>query len=203
MARLTGLGICFLGCLLCACSSNGAAPNASPTTLGSGGAATGSGGSSGSSDSGSNAALDYDPTADDFKCISDGTKVRNFYITNGVGNLTETLAVANSTTGGRYPVGTVIQLVPFEAMVKRKVGFSAVSNDWEFFSLAPAATGTTIVMRGTTDVVNQLTGAKCLDCHQKAEPQFDFVCEETHGCDPLGLTAANIQALQQGDARCK
>ena len=42
---------------------------------------------------------------------------------------------ANNPDGGVYPVGTVIQLVPQEAMVKRAAGFDPATNDWEFFSL--------------------------------------------------------------------
>jgi hypothetical protein len=44
------------------------------------------------------------------------THVRQFYVDNLLGNLDATLAVANSATGGTYPAGTVIQLVPTEAM---------------------------------------------------------------------------------------
>ena len=61
------------------------------------------------------------------------THVRQFYVENLLGNLDATLAVANSATGGTYPPGSVIQLVPGEAMVKRDKGFNAVTRDWEFF----------------------------------------------------------------------
>jgi hypothetical protein len=164
------------------------------TAAGAGGAvATGAGGA---------ADVDFDPQASDFECITRWTHVRNFYVTNKLGNLDGTLAIANDTTnGGKYPVGTIIQLVPFEAMVKRHAGFSADTNDWEFFSLNAAATGTQIVSRGTKNVVNQF-GGNCFTCHQKADPKFDFVCEETHGCDPLPLTPQLIQAAQASDARC-
>jgi hypothetical protein len=159
------------------------------------GAGPGSGGTGGS-------ASDFDPTEADFECIRNWTKVRNFYITNKAGDLAGTLAVANSTSGGRYPVGTVIQLIPSEAMVKRYAGFSPASNDWEFFSLNPTASGTTILKRGTTDVVNQFNG-NCFNCHVKAQPQYDFVCEESHGCDPLPLTPAIIAQVQDSDPRCQ
>jgi hypothetical protein len=57
--------------------------------------------------------------AKSFRCITEMTHVRQFYVDNLLGNLDATLAVANSATGGTYPPGSVIQLVPGEAMVKR------------------------------------------------------------------------------------
>src|SRR5688572_13042227 len=58
---------------------------------------------------------DLDMQAADFGCILDGSHVRMFYVWNSLGHLDEALAVADSATGGDYPVGTVIQLVPQEA----------------------------------------------------------------------------------------
>ncbi len=145
---------------------------------------------------------DLDMTAADFPCLTTGTKVRGFYIWNLTGRLDETLAVANSETGGTYPVGTLIQLVPSEAMVKRKAGFSAATKDWEFFALDVRDDGsTTIVARGAEVTKNQF-GGNCAECHSKAEPQWDFVCEDTHGCDPLPLTDDLIQIIQDSDPRC-
>ena len=57
--------------------------------------------------------------ADDFVNINDMTAVRGYFIDNRLGHLDEALAVANDPAGGTYPVGTIIQLVPQEAMVKR------------------------------------------------------------------------------------
>jgi hypothetical protein len=151
---------------------------------------------------GPNTGPDFEAQATDFECILDWTKVRHFYITNKAGNMDETLAIANSTSGGVYPVGTIIQLIPQEAMVKRGAGFSAQTKDWEFFSLQPSATDTQILARGTTHVQNQFN-ANCLDCHQKARPEFDMVCENTHGCDPLGLPENLIASLQSADPRCR
>ena len=144
---------------------------------------------------------DLDMAADDFGCILDWDKVHRFRITNLLGHTDEALAIAGSATGGTYPVGTVIQLVPFEAMVKRRAGFSASTHNWEFFALGVTAEGTTIDDRGTDDVVNQFNG-NCLDCHSLAEPQWDLVCETTHGCAPLPLTEAQIESIQNSDARC-
>ena len=144
---------------------------------------------------------DLAPTEEDFICLLEWTKVRNYYLTNLQGDLDASLAVANSPDGGIFPPGTLIQLIPTEAMVKRGAGFSPATNDWEFFSLEVSDQGTTILDRGTTDVVNQFNG-NCLDCHEKAMPQWDFVCEKDHGCDPLPLTDEIIESVQQGDPRC-
>ena len=71
--------------------------------------------------------------AKSFRCITEMTHVRQFYVDNVLGNLDSTLAIANSPTGGTYPAGTIIQLVPTEAMVKRDEGFNPITHDWEFF----------------------------------------------------------------------
>jgi hypothetical protein len=44
-------------------------------------------------------------------------------------------AAARAENGGVYPVGTVIQLIPFEAMVKRHEGWNPATGDWELFML--------------------------------------------------------------------
>jgi hypothetical protein len=72
--------------------------------------------------------------AKSFRCITEMTHVRQFYVDNLLGNLDATLAVANSATGGTYSAGTVIQLIPTEAMVKRDKGFNPITHDWEFLS---------------------------------------------------------------------
>jgi hypothetical protein len=155
----------------------------------------------GSTVDGANAGEDLVMTEADFTCILAWDKVRHFRVTNLLGHVDETLAVANSAEGGTYPVGTVLQLVPTEAMVKRRAGFNPDSNDWEFFSLQASAEGTTIVQRGTTDVVNAFNG-NCFDCHKLAEPQWDLICEDTHGCDPLPIGPDIIEQIQNSDPRC-
>ncbi|MFZ9396189.1 MAG: hypothetical protein ACO25F_09045 [Erythrobacter sp.] len=136
-----------------------------------------------------------------FGCIRDLTAVDRFFVGNLDGDLEATLAVARSETGGTYPVGSVIQLVPGEAMVKRAAGFSKETRDWEFFELDVSAEGTAIRKRGHADVVNRF-GGNCLECHAKAEPQWDMVCSTTHGCDPIPINDAMIRALQKTDPRC-
>jgi hypothetical protein len=139
--------------------------------------------------------------AEDFVSLEAMTPVRGFFIANELGHLDDALAVANDPAGGVYPVGTVIQLVPQEAMVKRAPGFDPASNDWEFFSLEVSPEGTTIVSRGGAEVINRFGGTSCADCHRKAEPRFDFVCERDHGCDPLPISDDVIAAIQRSDPR--
>ncbi len=139
--------------------------------------------------------------AKSFRCITKMKSVRQFYVNNLLGNLDATLAVANSPTGGTYPEGSVIQLVPTEVMVKREKGFSPVTKDWEFFELDLSKDGTQIRKRGFADVVNRF-GGNCFGCHIQARPQWDFVCELDHGCAPIPITRAMIGALQRTDPRC-
>lgn len=139
--------------------------------------------------------------ADSFGCIMEMTPVRGFFVDNLLDNLEATLAVAQSPDGGTYPPGSVVQLVPSEVMVKREAGWSPDTNDWEFFELEVSGSGSAIRVRGTTDVINRF-GGNCLDCHSAAEPQWDMICEQDHGCAPVPLTREQIVAIQEGDPRC-
>lgn len=136
-----------------------------------------------------------------FSCIRDMTPVRGFYVGNLLGHTEATLKVANSTTGGVYPVGSVVQLVPTEAMVKREPGYNPATKDWEFFELDVSAAGTKIKVRGAGEVVNRF-GGNCLSCHAAAKPEFDLVCEQTHGCAPIPITPVMAKAIQNTDPRC-
>ena len=137
-----------------------------------------------------------------FKCLSDMTKVRHFYVDNLLGDLDATVAVAESTDGGVYPPGSVVSLVPAEVMIKHPEGFNAATRDWEFFELDVSAEGSTIINRGFVDVINQF-GGNCFACHVKAEPQYDLICERGHGCDDLPVTREQIVAIQSQDPRCE
>lgn len=139
-------------------------------------------------------------TEDSFVNLADMTPVRGFFVDNLLGDLAATVAVAENEAGGVYPVGSVVQLFPGEAMVKREAGFSPETNDWEFFELVAGADGTTIRVRGGVDVVNQF-GGSCADCHAQAEPQYDFICEQTHGCEPLPIGRDLIELAQDLDPR--
>ena len=70
-----------------------------------------------------------------FKCLSEMIPVRGFFVDNLSGDIDATVKVAQSSVGGVYPPGSVVQLVPTEVMVKRETGFSPVTKDWEFFEL--------------------------------------------------------------------
>jgi hypothetical protein len=144
---------------------------------------------------------DLDMSAADFGCMLDFPEVGRFRITNLLGHEAEALAVAASPDGGVYPVGTLIQLVPFEAMVKRRAGYSAASRDWEFFSLDTSGPEAVILDRGDSGVQNQF-GGDCLSCHAKADPKWDMICQQGHGCDDLPLTPASIKLFQEDDGRC-
>ena len=142
-----------------------------------------------------------DVTGDTFRCLSDMTEVRHFYVDNLLGNVDDTVAVANSPKGGSYPEGSVVQLVPSEAMVKREAGFNPATNDWEFFELDISDQGTAIGKRGFAEVVNKF-GGNCFACHVQAQPQWDLICDNNHGCDPIPLTRGMIKAIQKTDPRC-
>ncbi len=137
----------------------------------------------------------------DFGCVLEMTPVRGFFVDNLTGDLDATLAVANSPDGGTYPPGSVVQLVPGEVMVKHPEGVSPATQDWEFFELAVSPEGTKISKRGFDDVVNRF-GGNCLECHAKAEPQWDLICETGHGCDPIPLTKPMVSVIQKTDPRC-
>jgi hypothetical protein len=136
-----------------------------------------------------------------FHCISDMKHVRHFYVDNLAGNLAATVKVAEAGTGA-YPVGSVLQLVPTEVMVKRDPGFNPTTHDWEYFELNISPDGSTIRARGFQEVNNRF-GGNCQTCHVKARPEFDLVCDNTHGCDPIPITRAMSGALQRTDPRCK
>ena len=136
-----------------------------------------------------------------FGCIRDMKPVRGFYVGNLLGDVDATIAAANAPDGARYPVGSVVQLVPGEAMVKHPAGYDAATNDWEFFELdVKPGQPTKIRVRGTTEVVNQF-GGNCLSCHAPAV-KFDMICEQTHGCLPIPVTPVMARAIQKTDPRC-
>jgi hypothetical protein len=136
-----------------------------------------------------------------FKCMTDMTPVRHFYVDNLLGNVAQTVAVAQAGRGD-YPEGSVLQLMPNEVMIKHEKGFSPATRDWEFFFIDVSPTGSKIYKRGFAEVNNRLE-MNCFACHVKAKPEFDFVCEQDHGCDPIPVTRAMFGALQRTDPRCK
>ena len=147
-------------------------------------------------------AQDVTVSENSFSCIRDGTKIRNTYIKNAdPEKLKEAVRIfKNSVPDKEYPVGTFLQLVPFEAMVKHPREKFPKTNGWEFFALEVSEAGTKIRDRGD-NVVNLSLGAPCLSCHQPAA-RFDFVCEKGHGCAPIPFDDQKIAELQHADLRC-
>ena len=140
-------------------------------------------------------------TDESFKCITEMAKVRHFYVDNLLGDLPNTVAVATAGTGD-YPEGSVVQLMPNEVMIKQQKGYSPVTRDWEFVWIDVDKNGSKIYTRGFAEVNNRF-GLNCFTCHVKAQPEFDFICETEHGCDPIPVTKAMFGALQRTDPRCK
>jgi len=138
---------------------------------------------------------------DTFVCLKKMHRVRGFFVGNLLGRLDDTIAAANQPEGTFYPPGSIVQLIPTEVMIKHHKGWSEKTNDWEFFELIVSEKGSEIKVRGTTQVINKF-GGNCLECHQKAKPQWDFICEEDHGCDSLPIPDFLIRWTQQSDPRC-
>src|SRR5690242_10692988 len=120
------------------------------------------------------AAREFVAQASDFKCLFDGTKVdgKTFFVFNKKkSRLKKALKIANrDLQSKRYPVGTILQLFPFEAMVKRGGKFNPEGDGWEFFRLTTSAQGTQILSRGGAEVANQF--GPCQGCHAGAK-NFD------------------------------
>jgi hypothetical protein len=141
-------------------------------------------------------------TEKSFGCVLDLPKVRNTRIQNpDPEKLKEAIRIfRDSVPDQDYPTGTILQLVPFEAMVKHSKEAFPKTNGWEFFFLKVSDQGTTIQDRGDK-VVNATLKRPCLGCHEPAV-KFDFVCEKGHGCAPIPLSDQKIAELQAADPRC-
>jgi hypothetical protein len=151
---------------------------------------------------GSVAADDVVVSEQTFGCILDWPQVRNTRIKNSdPEKFQEAIRIFRDRVPDReYPVGTILQLVPFEAMVKHPREKFPRTNGWEFFALDLSGAGTKIRDRGD-NVVNLSQGVTCLSCHQPAA-RFDFVCEKGHGCAPIPFDDQKIAELQRADPRC-
>jgi hypothetical protein len=138
-----------------------------------------------------------------FGCVLDMTKVRNTRIRNpDPEKLKEAVRIfRDSVPDKEYPTGTILQLIPGEAMVKHDRAAFPNTRGWEFFALKVTAKGTEIQDRGDK-VLNTTLKKPCLDCHSPAA-KFDFVCETKHGCAPIPLPALVIAHMQNSDPRCK
>src|SRR5215472_4972159 len=147
-------------------------------------------------------AADVSVSEQTFGCILDWPQVRNTRIKHeDPKELAEAMRIfRDSVPDTEYPVGTILQLVPFEAMVKHPREKFPRTNGWESFALEVSEAGTKIRDRGDK-VVNLSLGAPCLSCHQPAA-RYDFVCEKGHGCAPIPYDEQKIAELQKADARC-
>jgi Cytochrome P460 len=133
-------------------------------------------------------------------CIATGTKVGHTWIQHSdPARLQEAVKVFESgAPAADYPEGTVIRLIPQEAMIKRSRTAFANTNGWEYFALTVTPQGTTVRERGET-ASNRL--GTCQSCHSKAA-KFDYVCRSGHDCPIVSLTEQQIAALQANDPRC-
>ena len=147
-------------------------------------------------------AQDIEVSEQTFGCILDWPKVRNTYFKHSdPAKLKEAMRIfRDSVPDKQYPVGTILQLIPFEAMVKHPLEKFPNTNGWEFFFLDVSKEGTKIKERGER-VVNHSQGVTCLSCHQPAA-KFDFVCEKGHGCAPIPFDDQKIAEIQNADLRC-
>jgi hypothetical protein len=88
---------------------------------------------------------DFVATLSDFDCNrnSEWTMVGVARYKNTLGHDAEMLAVARSATGGTYPVGTIVQLNPLEAMVKRgqSASMQQATTGNSFYLTAPPTEG--------------------------------------------------------------
>ena len=141
-------------------------------------------------------------TEDTFVCLKKMHPVRGFFVGNLLDRLDDTVAAAMQPEGAPYPPRSIVQLIPAEPMIRHHKGWSAKTNDWEFFELDISEEGSKIKVRGTTRVKNKF-GGNCFECHQKAKPQWDFICEKGHGCDRLPIPGFLIRSIQRNDPRCK
>ncbi len=144
---------------------------------------------------------DWRPEASDFDCLTSGRSVRGFWLSNPLGPAYEDEAVRIAEAGmvERLPAGTIIQLIPQEAMVKLPEGSDPETGDWEYFNLAVNAEGTTIVERGGAEVSN--AAGSCLSCHAGAIER-DYVCEQTGLCADAAIPRTIVDALVGDDQRC-
>jgi hypothetical protein len=142
----------------------------------------------------------------DFKCLLKGKKPegKDFYVLNR-NRAKLRKAVAMSQTGelpGKgYPVGTILQVLPFEAMIKRRAGFNPEGNDWEFVRLSTPDGRTQILADGKGEVSNAL--GSCQACHKALAQQHDLVCGFVIGAAGLGLTEQQLASIQAADPRCQ
>ncbi len=146
-------------------------------------------------------AVAAESSADMFGCMHEGTKVGKTYIRHtDPAKLEEAVQIFEGNLEDReYPVGTVLQLVPIEAMVKHEKSAYPDSNGWEYLLFDLSSGVTKIAARGVT-AANPL--GTCQSCHEGAA-SFDYVCSKDHGCPPIPVTDEQIIGMQGTDPRCE
>ena len=145
-------------------------------------------------------------TPEDFRCLTEGKQPpgKRFFIFSRK-KATVRKALRKTKTGklGKgYPVGTILQLFPFEAMAKRGGDFNPEGGGWEYFTLKPNPDGTTEILKRGAAEVTGLTRTSCQACHVSVAAQHDSVCEFVIGPEGLGLTDELVTRLQT-DVRCQ
>jgi hypothetical protein len=133
-------------------------------------------------------------------CIAEGTRVRHTYIQHAdPAKLKEAVRLFEAQAPvADYPEGTIVRMIPQEAMVKRSKAAFPKTNGWEYFALAVTPQGTTVRARGD-EASNRL--GTCQSCHSGAA-KSDYLCGGGPGCTPVPLTEAQISQLQSNDPRC-
>lgn len=146
-------------------------------------------------------ALAQDVPAPLMACIADGTKVRHTFITHSdPAKLKDAIRIYETKEeNADYPEGTIIRMIPQEAMVKRTKSAFPTTNGWEYFALAITPEGTTVRARGD-EASNRL--GTCKSCHAGAT-KSDAICGGGPGCTAVPLTEEQIATLQGNDPRCK
>ena len=129
-------------------------------------------------------------------CIANGTKVGHSFIQHPDPAKLKDALKAYEMRSADYPEGTILRMIPGEAMVKRSKAAFPQSNGWEYFALAVTPQGTTVRARGY-EASNPL--GTCQNCHSGAKT--DYVCA-SGGCTAVPLTEERIAQIQQADPRC-
>ncbi len=140
---------------------------------------------------------------DDFVCLGDERfeNVEGRRMWNALGHQLEAVEHGRLRSLGEYPVGTVIQLFPDEASVKRGRGFSPATGDWEFLALSFDDDGRSIIHnRGTTEIAN--AAGSCISCHARANA-FDYVCFTNDGCGSFPFFVDATVDPDADDPRCR
>lgn len=137
-----------------------------------------------------------DVPAEIMACIANGTKAGRSYIQHADPAKLQLAVKAYQAHSSDYPEGTILRMIPGEAMVKRTKTAFPQSNGWEYFALTVTPQGTTVKARGY-EASNPL--GTCQNCHSGAKS--DFVCA-SGGCANVPLTDERIAQIQAADPRC-